>query len=384
MNTPKIRFNGFQGEWIKKPMESLGNFKKGASLSKSDLSKEGEPCILYGELYTTYGSVIEKVKSKTDRKEKNFIYGEKNDVLIPSSGETAYDIACASALNISKVILGGDLNIFTPIKEIDGRFISYQINGVRKNKLSKLAQGASVVHLYSNALKSFELYFPSFEEQSKISNFLCLIDLRIEKQSTKIEYLELFKKGIMQKIFSQELRFKDEDGGEFGDWEECTFSSLLKSVPTKPYQILASQIMNSGKYEVVDQGKSIIAGYSNSVEKVFNEGAAIVYGDHTTVVKFRDIPFIIGADGTKILTKIKDSDSLKYLYFALSFFNVEPEGYKRHFSILKNIQLPVPVKREQQKIADYLSAIDKKLKSEIEKLMELEKQKSGFMQRMFI
>jgi len=219
LNAPNLRFPEFNDEWIMKPMGILGEFKKGSNLSKSDISIDGESCILYGELYTKYGPVIEKVLSKTDRQNMNFNYGEKNDVLFPSSGETAYDIACASALNVSKVILGGDINVFTPLKENDGRFISFQINGVRKNELSKLGQGASVVHLYNNSLKKFELYIPTFKEQFKISNFLSKIEKKIEKQQEKIEKLEELKIGMMKKIFSQEVRFMNESGGEFEEWK---------------------------------------------------------------------------------------------------------------------------------------------------------------------
>ena len=85
-NVPKLRFKGFEDEWKEKKMALLGTFLKGNGISKSDLSESGKECILYGELYTTYGEVIESIKSKTDISLKNEVLSKINDVIIPSSG----------------------------------------------------------------------------------------------------------------------------------------------------------------------------------------------------------------------------------------------------------------------------------------------------------
>ncbi|MBF0839351.1 restriction endonuclease subunit S, partial [Streptococcus acidominimus] len=90
-----------------------------------------------GELYTKYGAIVSKIFSKTDIPENKLKMAKKNDVLIPSSGETAIDIATASCIYLNKgVAVGGDINILTPQKQ-DGRFISLSINGINKNELSK-------------------------------------------------------------------------------------------------------------------------------------------------------------------------------------------------------------------------------------------------------
>ena len=91
--TPKLRFKEFSGDWEEKKLGELGEFFKGSILSKSNLSEEGNSCVLYGELYTRYSEVIKNVISKTDLNDNNFVIGNKNDVLIPSSGESATDIA---------------------------------------------------------------------------------------------------------------------------------------------------------------------------------------------------------------------------------------------------------------------------------------------------
>ena len=128
---PKLRFKDKNGnsypDWEENSMEYFGTFFKGNNLSKSDLTKNGYPCIIYGELYTKYSEITQKILSYTNRLETNQIIGYINDVLIPSSGETAIDISTATCLQVNGVLLGGDLNIFRP-KEQDGRFISYELN----------------------------------------------------------------------------------------------------------------------------------------------------------------------------------------------------------------------------------------------------------------
>src|SRR3712207_2819944 len=101
--TPKLRFPEFTGEWETYKLKNLGDFLKGSILSKVHLSDLGNPCILYGELYTKYGEVIKETISKTNFKSANLVVGKKNDVLIPSSGETAIDIATASCLQKDNV-----------------------------------------------------------------------------------------------------------------------------------------------------------------------------------------------------------------------------------------------------------------------------------------
>ncbi|MDR4920285.1 restriction endonuclease subunit S [Bacillus thuringiensis] len=200
----EIRFKDENGEmfpeWKQKKMGELGSFFKGSNISKSDLSNEGHPCILYGELYTHYNSNIHNVQSRTNSAIAN-TFGQINDVLIPSSGETAIDIASASALFVNNVLLGGDINVFRPKGEISSAFISYQINSSQKRKLAKLAQGSSVVHLYSDSIKKLIIDLPCFREQQKISSFLSLLDIKIEKEQNKLKLLTLLKKGLIQKMF---------------------------------------------------------------------------------------------------------------------------------------------------------------------------------------
>lgn len=187
-------------EWEQKTLGELGQFRKGGTLSKADLSETGEACILYGELYTRYTSIIDEVYSKTNSLD-NKVHGRINDVLIPSSGESAIDIAQVSALSVDKVLLGGDLNVFTPNKSVSGPFLSYQINSIKRKELAKLAQGASIVHLYSESLRSLKVWIPDYNEQLKIVSFLYLLDKKILHEKRKLQTLNEIKKSYMQKMF---------------------------------------------------------------------------------------------------------------------------------------------------------------------------------------
>ena len=199
-----MRFPEFSGEWANGTLQSVATLSKGTGISKDQLSEEGHPCILYGELYTKYRSeIIDTIISKTDIDPKKLVRSQANDVIIPCSGESAVDIATARCVKQSDVLLGGDLNIIRLKGEHDGSFFAYQLNGKRKYDIAKVAQGVSVVHLYGEHLKGVKVNYPSAAEQKKISSLLALIDQRIETQKKIIEEYESLIKGIVETQYSQ-------------------------------------------------------------------------------------------------------------------------------------------------------------------------------------
>ncbi|UXS30391.1 restriction endonuclease subunit S [Staphylococcus delphini] len=203
----ELRFKDENGEeypvWEEKKLGEVVAFEKGRLLGKKDLSEEGQfSCILYGELYTTYGAIINRIRSRTNVKSHNLKKAENNQILIPSSGETVEDIATASALDVKEeVYIGGDINILIPKKD-DGRFISLSLNSINRWDISKLAQEKTVVHLYNSDLKKLDINLPnSIKEQQKIGNFFSKLDRQIEIQSQKIDLLKQRKQGFLQKMF---------------------------------------------------------------------------------------------------------------------------------------------------------------------------------------
>ncbi|UPJ16754.1 restriction endonuclease subunit S [Bacillus cereus] len=401
MNAPKLRFKGFKDKWEFKRLEEMGGFLKGKDLSKGDLTEEGHPCVLYGELYTKYDAVINKVTSFTSKTIPGLVKSKKQDVLIPSSGESAIDIACASSLALDDVLIGGDLNIFRPIKNINGNFLSYQINGKRKNELSKYAQGATVVHLYSSSIKNLKVAVPGLLEQEKISCFLDLLNKKIQLQQEKINLLKEQKKGYMQMIFNQEIQFKEENDGNHHEWREVAVSGILtlhlREIP-KPNEsyirlglrshakgtfhevINNPQNVNMDKLFVVHEGDFII-----NITFAWEQALAIAdKEDHGKLVSHR-FP-------TYRFTEGHYSGFYKY-YFTTKYFkyclgNASPGGAGRNRVLNKkdfmNIRIKVPKYDEQLEIAKFLFKLDQRIQLEQQKMNNLQEQKKGFMQQMFI
>ena len=183
-------------------MSDIADLSKGIGISKDQLSADGEPCILYGELYTKYKSeTINEVISKTNIDNTKLVKSKANDVIIPCSGETAEEIATARCVLKDDILLGGDLNIIR-LHGYDGSFMSYQLNGKRKYDIAKVAQGVSVVHLYGEHLKNIKTINPSLNEQKKIANLLSLLDERISTQNKIIEKLQSLIKGLVVAHYS--------------------------------------------------------------------------------------------------------------------------------------------------------------------------------------
>uniref|UniRef100_UPI00356A742F restriction endonuclease subunit S n=1 Tax=Bacteroides finegoldii TaxID=338188 RepID=UPI00356A742F len=200
LNVPNLRFPEFKGEWKKSLLGQIADITKGSGISKEQLSNQGTPCILYGELYTKYKSeIINEVYSKTTLNPSSLVKSQANDVIIPCSGETAIDISTARCVPYNNILLGGDLNIIQ-LKSQDGGFFAYQLNGVRKYDIARIAQGVSVVHLYGENLKRIKVCYPTVEEQRKITSLLSLIDERISTQNKIIEKYESLIKGLNEKL----------------------------------------------------------------------------------------------------------------------------------------------------------------------------------------
>lgn len=162
--------------WEQRKLGDVASFRKGHGYSKNDLCTEGESIILYGRLYTDYSPAITKVDTYVKPK-NGTIYSQGGEVIIPASGETAEDIARASAVLSKGIILGGDLNIIQPNSEIDPVFLALQLTmGDQKKELSSKAQGKSVVHIHNSDLEKVSIRYPDLLEQFKIRNFACEFD----------------------------------------------------------------------------------------------------------------------------------------------------------------------------------------------------------------
>lgn len=198
---PKIRFAGFTDPWEERKLGELASFSKGNGYTKNDLVEFGEPIILYGRLYTKYETVIEKVDTFVNKKDKSII-SEGSEVIVPASGESSEDISRASVVGKSGLILGGDLNIIKPVNYIDSIFLALTIsNGSQQKEMSKRAQGKSVVHLHNSDLKQVNLLYPKLEEQQKIGLFFIQLDTTITLHQQELENLKALKKTLLNLMF---------------------------------------------------------------------------------------------------------------------------------------------------------------------------------------
>ncbi len=196
----EVRFKADDGseypEWEERKWGSIGQFFKSGNLSKSDLSEEGTPCILYGELYTKYNEIADTIYSKTNVPCE--VVSEKGDVIIPKSGETPEDISTASCIPYDGVALGGDLIIFRS-NCILGTYLSYLISNKKKWEIAKIAQGKSIVHINEKSLAKIE--FPCIAEQQKIVDCLSAYNEAIQVKKDKLEVWKEIKKGLLQQMF---------------------------------------------------------------------------------------------------------------------------------------------------------------------------------------
>jgi type I restriction enzyme S subunit len=202
-SVPKYRFPEFEndGDRVEKKLGEVAHFLKGKGISKSDIVENGKlPCVRYGELYTYYNETVDIIKSYTNKNVTELVLSEAGDVIIPASGETQIDIATASSVLRSGVALGGDLNIIR--SKLNGVFLAYYLNSAKKEDIAKLAQGISVVHLYSSQLQTLHISFPrNPKEQQKIASCLSAADELITAQAERIAQLQQHKKGLMQGLF---------------------------------------------------------------------------------------------------------------------------------------------------------------------------------------
>ena len=152
------------------------------------------------------------------------------------------------------------------------------------------------------------------------------------------------------------------------------FTDVFSDETKRGYKIQTSEYLPFGKYPIIDQGQAQIVGYTNLENGLFTDVPAIIFGDHTRIVKYVDRPFFLGADGVKVLkAKVRDTD-YKYLFYCLQNAKIPNTGYNRHFKWLKDVYIPLPTLEEQCQIAallDKVSSLIAKRRQQLDKLDEL-------------
>ena len=205
--TGRTRLPGYSVSWSETRLGDVASGGRGAGLSKSSIVASGRnPCLLYGELFTTYSRVIESVKSFTN--EVSGVRSVGGEVLLPgSTTTTAEDLATASALLQCGVLLGGDVNIIRPNRhKIDSVWLAYYLTNQLKNQIAEAGQGITIVHLYVRSLLTLEIELPPLPEQIAIGSALQDADAEIEALERRLEATRDIKQGMMQELLTGRTR----------------------------------------------------------------------------------------------------------------------------------------------------------------------------------
>ena len=394
-NIPTLRFPQFEGEWEKKKLKKVATFFSGGTpLSTKKSYYNGHiPFIKSGEIkYDTTAQYLsdEGLKNSSSKMVK------KGDLLIALYGTTSGEVAISQ--------INGAIN--QAILCIRGKFDNiYCYNFFLKHKdkiISTYLQGGQG-NLSAEIIKSITIPFPSLQEQKKIADFLTITDKRIELLTKKKQLCQQYKKVMMQKLFSQELRFKDENGKEFSKWEVKSLGDLTK------YYDGTHQTPKYVKEGVPFYSVESITGNNFSDTKYISEEVFEIESKRVILEKKDILMTRIGDIGTVkyidwdvrasfyvsiILIKQSDNINSLYLYQFIKSSFFQKELWKRTIHVafprkinlgeIGNCRVKCPSFSEQKKIANFLTALDKKIEL-VEKEIHLSEQfKKYLLQNLFV
>jgi type I restriction enzyme S subunit len=378
-----LRFKKFEGAWVKK---LLGEVTIKINSGKTPLG--GEATYLKdGVLFIRSQNVINDglelknsvfISTEVNNEMKNSVV-KANDILLNITG-ASLGRSCVVPADFEIGNVNQHVCIIRVAKGYNPRYIQPILSSVKGQSIFvSLQTGSGREGLNFSSIKGISIYFPSTSEQDKIADFLSLIDYRIATQIKIIEELKSLKRELLQKIFSQKVRFKSDKGNDFPDWDVKKIGEVLKIGNGKDYKHL-----NKGDIPVFGTG-----GFMTSVDAFLNDGETVCIGRKGTI----DSPFYFNG-------KIWTVDTLFYTH---SFKNVIPKfifyaflliNWKQHNeasgvpslskSTIEKISIAFPSDLEQRKIADFLSVIDEKIDDEGKLLQQYDNQKKYLLKNLFI
>lgn len=386
---PKLRFPEFKDTWKEKRIEECFTFKNGLNKEKEYFGK-GTPIINFTDVYHLSQIKEENIKGLVElsEKEKENYSAKKGDVFFTRTSETIIDIGMSATLieEIKDCVFSGFVLRARPINDdLNNLFKSYCFNvqSVRKEIVTK--SSFTTRALTSGTLLNKVVFnFPKdLEEQKRIATFLSSVDKKITQLQQKKTLLEQYKKGVMQKIFSQELRFKDDKGNDYPDWEEKRLGEI-STITTGSSNRVDSSL--DAKYTFFDRSQDI----RKSSIYLFDGEAVIVAGEGQEFIPKHFIGKFDLHQRTYAIMNFTDSIG-RFIYYLLDknryYFYSQAVG-----STVKSLRLPIfqkmkiylPSKEEQVKIADFLSGIDDKIQFVNKQLDNTQTFKKGLLQQMFV
>ena len=380
---PKLRFKEFSDEWEEKKIEDIGEINpKSKSIPKKFVYIDLES-VVDGQLKEK--KIIEKEEAPS--RAKRLV--EKNDIL--------YQMVRPYQQNNLYFSFNDELDYvastgYAQIRTFyhNNSMYVYHLMHTKKflDKVLERCTGTSYPAINSEDLSNISIKISkNINEQEKIANFLSSIDKKIYLTEEKLELFREYKKGVMQKIFSQELRFKDNNGNDYPEWEEKKLEDIVNI--NKGKQLNKELLEKQGEYPVINGG-ILPSGYTDKYNTLSNTITISEGGNSCGYVNFIKNNFWAGGHCYTLNKKIEIN--YKYLYQLLKFNEVNimdlrvgsglPNIQK---SAINNYKINISTTlEEQQKIADFLSSIDSKIESIEKELERLKEFKRGLLQQMFV
>ncbi len=411
MEKPKIRFKGYNDAWEQRKLGEVAEFSKGNGYSKGDLCATGTPIILYGRLYTKYETTIKEVDTFVIPKEGS-VYSKGGEVIVPASGETAEDIARAATVENAGILLGGDLNVVTPNKDINSAFLALSIsNGGPQKELAKKAQGKSVVHVHNEEIKGLDIAFPEREEQDRISAYFSNLDNLITLNQRKCDEMITLKKYMLQKMFPKdgekvpEIRFS----GFTDAWEQRKLGEVIEELYNGQTPSRNKESYWKGNISWLSSGELNRGIVSESIEKITIEGQKsanlriVPQGTFVMAITGLEAPgtrgncAILGFDTTlnqSCMALFPKKDLVKS-EFLFQWYRKVGEEYGINYTqgtkqqsynaeLIKILPITLPSIEEQDKISECLFNLDHLITLHQRKCEELQNIKKFMLQNMLI
>lgn len=393
-NIPTLRFPEYTGEWTRKSLGELLEFKNGINATKEQYG-QGVKFInvldILNNDYITYDKIIGSVDVDLDTVNK---YSVKfGDILFQRSSETREEVgtACVYLDNEKTATFGGFVIRGKKIGDYNPIFFNKLLKtDIAREDITSKSGGSTRYNVGQEILTNVILPFPTLPEQTKIATFLTAIDERLNQLKQKKTLLEQYKKGVMQKIFDQEIRFKDDDGNEFPDWEEKCIGEIFKVTRGNvlSMSLVTNQQDNLNTYPVYSsQTKN--KGLSGYYDKFLFENCITWTTDGANAgdVNFRSGKFYC----TNVCGVLLSNEGYANLCVSeiLNMVSRKHVSYVGNPKLMNNVMAMISIVLpssidEQVKISNFLSAIDVKINQCTSQITKTEQYKKGLLQQLFV
>lgn len=404
---PKLRFEGFNKNWAVKKLDSIFSFKNGLNASKEMYGK-GVKFINVLDIINndkiTYDVIKESVGATDDQISSYQVM--QGDILFQRSSETRDEVGQTNVYADSKTVLfGGFVIRGRPLININSTFLNFQLktDALRKD-ITQRSGGSTRYNIGQDSLGKVTAFFPEIREQEKIANFLSSVDEKMALLNKQYDLLCQYKKGMMQKIFSQEVRFKDENGEGYPEWKYVDLKEIASKVNIKNREGFVNVVLtNSATQGIVRQDsyferdivtESNLEGYYVVSIGDFIYNPRISATAPVGPIKMNEL---IQGVMSPLYTVFRFKKGLLKFYqyffessvwhdYMKSVANSGARHDRMNISGADFFALPVsqPIEAEQTKIANFLSAIDEKISAKKAELDKLKNWKQGLLQQMFI